>query len=232
MGEMNTYKGVKILYEDNHLLVVIKPPNMLSQADKTKDPDLLSLLKEYVKVSRQKPGNVYLGLVHRLDRPVGGVMVFAKTSKAASRLSEQIRERVFEKTYLAVVRGAPNPQKGTLKNYLAKDEARNMVYEVNEGDKRGSLAVLDYEVLNSTDGSSLVKINLHTGRPHQIRAQMALAGHPIHGDQKYGQSVNNASKHLMLWSAALAFIHPVKGERVEFTSNIGDGSVEGTDLTF
>jgi len=121
MGSMNIYKGIKILYEDNHLLVVVKPVNMLSQADKTGDADLLSLLKEYIKVSRQKPGNVYLGLVHRLDRPVGGVMVFAKTSKAASRLSTQIRDRVFEKTYLAVVCGIPDSKKGTLRNFVAKD---------------------------------------------------------------------------------------------------------------
>lgn len=213
---MNDYKGIEILYEDNHLLVVVKPPDMLSQADKTGDPDLLSLLKEYIKISRQKPGNVYLGLVHRLDRPVGGVMVFAKTSKAASRLSEQIRERTFEKTYMAEVYGTPNPSKGTLRNFLAKDEAKNIVYEVKEGDKRGVEAILDYEVVKSANGLSLVKINLHTGRPHQIRAQMALAGHPIYGDQKYGSRAKGFGEGIALRSAALAFTHPVKGERMRF----------------
>jgi len=220
------FKGIKILYEDNHLLVVVKPPDMLSQADRTGDPDMLSLLKEYIKISRQKPGNVYLGLVHRLDRVVGGVMVFAKTSKAASRLSKQIRERTFEKTYLAEVYGTPNPSKGTLRNFLAKDEAKNMVYEVSEGDKGASEAILDYEVLKSADGLSLVKINLHTGRSHQIRVQMALAGHPIYGDQKYGSRskvfseqngrLRDFGEGIALWSAALAFTHPVKGERLNF----------------
>ena len=179
---------------------------------------------------------MYLGLVHRLDRVVGGVMVFAKTSKAASRLSEQIRERTFEKTYLAEVYGTPNPSKGTLRNFLSKDEAKNMVYEASESDKGASEAILDYEVLKSADGLSLVKINLHTGRSHQIRVQMALAGHPIYRDQKYGSRSKGFSeqsgrsrdfgehnRHLRdfgegiaLWSAALAFTHPVKGERLNF----------------
>ena len=217
---MNIYKGIKILYEDNHLLVVVKPVNMLSQADKTGDDDLLSLLKEYIKVSRQKPGNVYLGLVHRLDRPVGGVMVFAKTSKAASRLSEQIRDREFEKTYLAVVCGIPDSKYGTLRNFVAKDVTKNMVYEVAEADKRGALAILYFEVLRSIDGLSLLKINLQTGRPHQIRVQLALAGYPIFGDQKYGIFCKNSGEQLALHSAALAFIHPVKGDRLEFEEDM------------
>jgi len=234
------FRGIKILYEDNHLLVVVKPPNMLSQADRTGDPDMLSLLKEYIKLSRQKPGNVYLGLVHRLDRVVGGVMVFAKTSKAASRLSAQIRERTFEKTYLAKVYGIPNPSKGTLRNFLAKDEAKNMVYEVSEGDKGATEAILDYEVLKSADGLSLLKINLHTGRSHQIRVQMALAGHPIYGDQKYGsrskcfseqkERLKDFGEGIALWSAALAFTHPVKGDRLSFTI-MGTVLSIGTDLT-
>lgn len=216
---MITYKDIKILYEDNHVLVVVKPPDLLSQSDITGDPDLLSLLKEYIKVTENKPGNVYLALVHRLDRPVGGVMVFAKSSKAASRLSSQMRDRAFEKTYLAVVHGIPVPLKGTLKNYMAKDATKNVAFEVSSTDKRGSEAVLHYEVLESINDLSLIKINLLTGRFHQIRAQMAWAGFPVLGDRKYGKSNRNTGIKLALCAAVLAFVHPIKGVRMEFKTD-------------
>ena len=155
---------MKVLYEDNHIIVVEKEPNIPSQADKTGDIDMLSLVKQYVKEKYNKPGEVYIGLVHRLDRPVGGVMVFAKTSKAASRLSDQVREKIFKKKYLAVVDGRFEQIKGILEDYLYKDERNNISKVVNKDKKNAKLAKLDYEVLNYDDKRdlSLVKIDLHT----------------------------------------------------------------------
>src|SRR5690625_1465024 len=160
---------IPILYEDNHLLVVEKPVNIPVQGDKSGDQDLLTWLKEDIKVRYNKPGNVFLGLVHRLDRPVGGVMVFAKTSKAASRLSKTIQQGEFERSYLTVVRGIPNNNKERLIHYLLKDRKKNIVYSVSKNHKSGKKAILDYEVVDSKDGLSLLKVRLHTGRSHQIR---------------------------------------------------------------
>lgn len=155
---------MKILYEDNHIIVVEKEPNIPSQADKTEDIDMLSIVKQYIKEKYNKPGEVYIGLVHRLDRPVGGIMVFARTSKAAARLSEQIRNKGFKKRYLAVVDGKFEENKGVLEDYLYKDERNNISKVVNKEKKNSKLAKLDYEVLNYDDKRdlSLVKINLHT----------------------------------------------------------------------
>ena len=157
---MNT--KIPIIFEDNHLLVVEKPPNILSQEDRTGDIDMLTLLKKDIKIRYNKPGNVYLGLVHRLDRPVGGIMVFAKTSKAASRLSDQIRRGKFKKRYMAVVHGNPCKDKDTLEHYLLKNKRTNMVSVVRENIKGAQKAILDYEVVNTIKSFSLVKINLHT----------------------------------------------------------------------
>ncbi len=231
---------INILYEDNHLLVVEKPVNMLSQSDITGDEDLLSLLKEDLKKRYNKPGQAYLGLVHRLDRPVGGVMVFAKTSKAASRLSEQIRNRSFEKNYLAVVHGKPRNPKDILLHYLMKDEKRNKVYVVknnkdismrnfginnnmhpiyNSGGGKPKEALLEYEVLETREDLSLVQIKLFTGRPHQIRVQFAAVGNPLYGDKKYSERFCKNGEQLALWSNKIAFEHPVKKEKVEFSSS-------------
>ena len=154
---------LNVIYEDNHIIVVEKQPNIPSQADKTEDIDMLTIIKEYIKEKYNKPGNVYLGLVHRLDRPVGGIMVFARTSKAASRLSEQIRNKTFKKKYLAVVDGKFENKKGSLEDYLYKDERNNISKVVNKDKKNAKLAKLDYEVLNYDDKRdlSLVKIDLH-----------------------------------------------------------------------
>lgn len=208
--------NLSILYEDNHLLVVEKPRNILVQGDDTKDLDLLTMLKNDLKVRYNKPGNVYLGLVHRLDRPVGGALVFAKTSKAASRLANMLREKKLEREYLAIVRGIPYEKKGTLEHYLLKDEKKNQVFVVAKETKRAKFAKLDYEVLRSAEGLSLLKVRLHTGRPHQIRVQLSTMGYPLYGDQKYGQSVNKVGQQIALWSYSLKFIHPVKKEFVEF----------------
>lgn len=205
---------LKVLYEDNHIIVVIKPYNIPSQSDKTNDIDMLSLVKEYIKEKYQKPGNVYVGLVHRLDRPVGGIMVFAKTSKAASRLSESIRNKSFFKTYLAVVNGKFEKQNGILENYLWKDEALNMSKVVSKDKKGAKLARLTYEVLAEKNDLSLVKINLETGRHHQIRVQFSNAGHSLYGDQKYGKG--SIGKQIALWAYRLEFKHPVKDEIMKF----------------
>lgn len=205
---------LKVLYEDNHIIVVIKPYNIPSQSDKTNDIDMLSLVKEYIKEKYQKPGNVYVGLVHRLDRPVGGIMVFAKTSKAASRLSESIRNKSFSKTYLAVVNGKFEKQNGILENYLWKDEALNMSKVVSKDKKGAKLARLTYEVLTEKNDLSLVKINLETGRHHQIRVQFSNAGHSLYGDQKYGKG--SMGKQIALWAYRLEFKHPVKDEIMKF----------------
>ena len=207
---------LKVIYEDNHIIVVEKIPNVPSQEDETGDISMMSLVKDYIKEKYNKPGNVYLGLVHRLDRPVGGVMVFAKTSKAASRLSNQVREKVFKKEYLAVVDGKLEQEKGTLENYLYKDKKTNTSYVVNKDKKDSKYAKLDYEVIkyDKENNLSLIKINLHTGRHHQIRVQLANIGHSIYGDQRYGTRGKN--KQIALWAYKLSIEHPTKKERIEF----------------
>ncbi len=207
---------LKIIYEDNHIIVVEKKPNIPSQSDKTEDEDMLSIIKEYLKEKYSKPGNVYLGLIHRLDRPVGGVMVFAKTSKAASRLSEQVRNKIFKKEYLAVVDGKFENRSGTLEDYLYKDERNNISKVVNREKKNAKFAKLDYEVLSYNDikNLSLVKINLHTGRHHQIRVQLSNFNHSIFGDQKYG--TRGKGKQIALWAYKLTINHPITKEEMIF----------------
>ena len=209
---------LKVIYEDNHIIVVEKPVNIPSQADKTGDIDLLTIIKQYIKEKYQKPGNVYLGLVHRLDRPVGGVMVFAKTSKAAARLSNQVREKQFEKTYLTIVNGKMEQNTGTLEDYLYKDERNNKSKVVPEGTKNSKLAILDYEVLKYAPelDLSVLKIHLHTGRHQQIRVQLSSRNHSIYGDQKYGG--RGHGKQITLWAYELKFYHPITNEQITFHS--------------
>ena len=205
-----------VIYEDNHIIVAIKPAGVLSQADSTGGTDMLSLLKDYIKIKYDKPGNVYLGLVHRLDRPVSGVMVFARTSKAASRLSEQIRTHKVDKSYLAVVTGTLNEPCGTLRSYIAKDSRTNKVTVYDREQAGAKYAQLDYRVISSRDGMTLVNVDLKTGRPHQIRAQFAHIGHPLYGDTKYGKAASGTQ--LALFCCKMAIDHPVKGERMTFTA--------------
>lgn len=213
--------GIEVLYEDNHLLVVVKPPDIPVQGDISGALDLLTLIKEDIKIRFNKPGNVFLGLVHRLDRPVGGTMVFAKTSKAASRLSEQIRKHEMGKIYLCVVQGCPEALRGRLVDFLLKDTQLNVVSVVEEGTPQSKQAILDYEVLNQSQGLSLVKVNLMTGRSHQIRVQMANNGTPLFGDTKYGYQ-GNRNDQLALWSHKLSICHPITKERMLFTSSPPD----------
>lgn len=210
-------KNLKVIYEDNHIIVVEKQPNIPSQADKTGDVDMLTIVKQYIKEKYKKPGEVYLGLVHRLDRPTGGIMVFARTSKAASRLSNEIREKKMKKTYLAVVDGVPEKQEGVLEDYLFKDQRNNISKVVDKNKKNAKFAKLDYKVLkvSKKNNLSLVEINLHTGRHHQIRVQFANAGHSLFGDQKYG--TRGKGKQIALWAYKLSFIHPTTKEELTFT---------------
>ena len=210
-------QNLNVLYEDNHIIVVEKPVNIPSQADKTGDIDMLTIIKQYIKEKYNKPGNVYLGLVHRLDRPVGGVMVFAKTSKAASRLSEEVRLKQFEKKYLVIANGKFEKDKGELEDYLLKNQAKHMSKVVKEGTKNSKLAKLDYEVIKYDPdlNLSVVKINLHTGRHHQIRVQLSNFGHGIFGDQKYG--TRGQGKQIALWAYKLTIEHPISKEKMTFT---------------
>ncbi|MBP1968333.1 23S rRNA pseudouridine1911/1915/1917 synthase [Virgibacillus natechei] len=209
---------IPILYEDNHLLIVEKPINIPVQADNTRDKDLLTLLKQDIKVRYQKPGNVFLGLVHRLDRPVGGVIVFAKTSKAASRMSDVMRRQAIDRSYLAVVRGGPDREQAKLEHFLSKNQQENKVYAVPSHHKQAKKALLSYKTLAQTKQLSLLSVQLQTGRSHQIRVQLAETGTPIYGDQKYGYHVNQPGQQIALWAHSLSFEHPTKKERITVDS--------------
>lgn len=202
--------NVNVIYEDNHLLVVEKPINVPVQEDNSKDKDMLTILKEYLKVKYNKPGNVYLGLVHRLDRPVGGVMVFAKTSKCASRLSDQIRLNKFNKIYNAVVEGTIK-EEDKLTDYLLKDTKNNIV----RVDKNGKESVLYYRKIKTIDNLNLIEIKLETGRSHQIRVQMSHNGNPLFGDQKYNKN-SKVGEQLALYAKKLEFYHPITNELLTF----------------
>ena len=205
---------MKIIYEDNHLLVVLKPINIPVQEDDSKDLDMLTYLKKYLKEKYNKPGNVYLGLVHRLDRPVSGIMVFAKTSKAASRLSEQIRNHTFKKEYMAVLCGK-TPKKDILVDKLLKNPKTNTTI-VSE---KGKEAILSYELIKYKNNYSLVKINLETGRSHQIRVQFSSRGYPLYGDQKYNKKAL-PKQQIALFANRLEFIHPVTKEKLFFEEEL------------
>ncbi|HGM3506422.1 TPA: RluA family pseudouridine synthase [Clostridioides difficile] len=213
---------IKVIYEDNHLLVVEKPVNILSQGDDTNDKDMVNLLKDYIKKKYNKPGNVYIGLIHRLDRPVGGVMVFAKTSKAASRLSEQVRNKSFKKTYLAVVHGKIKSSSDTLRDFLYKNKKTNMVTVVKKNHTDAKEAELNYKILDFKENLSLVQVNLKTGRSHQIRVQFSSRKHPLYGDQRYGKEINKVGQQISLWSNKIEIYHPTTKEKMEFTCHPPD----------
>lgn len=207
---------LNVVYEDNHIIVVVKPQNVPTQEDESKDKDLLTMVKEYIKVKENKPGNVYVGLVHRLDRPTGGIMVFAKTSKAASRLTQEMHTGDFKKRYLAVVVGKPREKRAKLVNYLLKNARTNTVQVVPELTTNAKRAELDYVVLDDSEKVSLVEVNLATGRSHQIRVQLKNIGCPIYGDVKYGGDKLAKGHNLALWAYELKFVHPTTKENMTF----------------
>lgn len=208
---------MEILYEDNHIIVVSKPQGVPSQPDETGDLDMLSMVKKYIKEKYNKPGEAFVGLVHRLDRPTGGVMVFAKTSKAASRLAEQMKSGDFDKTYYAVVCGKPRERKGKIVSFLKKDEKTNMAKIVPQSEEGAKRAELDYEMLEFDEKTNhaLVKVKLYSGRGHQIRVQMKSIKCPIYGDQKYGGE-NMDKVMLNLFACELAFLHPTTKQKMIF----------------
>lgn len=212
---MEKLPKINIIYEDNHLLVVEKPVNIPVQEDKSKDIDMITILKKYRIEHENKKGDAFIGLVHRLDRPVGGIMVFAKTSKAASRLSEEIRNNTFHKTYLAVVQNKL-PKTGILEDYLIKDKNNNISKITNK--ENGKYSALEYKVLNTKDNLSLVEINLITGRSHQIRLQFSSRGNPLVGDSKYGNNPNNVN--IALFAKSITFKHPTTKETLTFSLNL------------
>lgn len=209
---------MQVIYQDNHLFVVEKPVNMPVQEDSSQDADLLTLSKDFIKEQDQKPGNVFLGLVHRLDRPVGGVLVFAKTSKAAGRLSDQIRRRAMGRTYLVVVQGQAPRNKGQLKDYMYKDRSKNQSYVVNREHPEAKEAILNYQVIASNNQMQLLAVQLETGRSHQIRVQLSHHGMPILGDQKYNARQAQPGQQIALWAYELSLEHPTLKDIMSFHS--------------
>ncbi len=207
---------LNVLYEDNQVIVVVKPQNMPSQADESGDMDLLSLVKGYVKEKYNKEGEAFIGLVHRLDRPTGGIMVFARNSKSAKRLSAQLASHEMKKTYYAVTNGVPQIKSGSLINYLKKDEKNNIVKIVPQSEEGVKKAELNYKVLQANEKDALVEVNILTGRSHQIRVQFAGMGCPLVGDNKYGKDKTRASRNLGLWAGKLEFTHPVNRQKMFF----------------
>tara|TARA_B110000046_G_scaffold185576_1_gene227825 strand:+ start:6169 stop:6855 length:687 start_codon:yes stop_codon:yes gene_type:complete len=210
----STKENLQVLFEDNHLIIVNKRAGDITQGDKTGDKPLSDVVKEYVKVKYNKVGNVFLGVVHRLDRPTSGVIIFARTSKALERLNKMLRDKIINKTYWAVIKNHPEKEKNTLINYLKKNPKNNKssVYtkEITDSKK----AILHYNVIKKLDNYSLVEIDLETGRHHQIRAQLSFIGFPIKGDLKYGFNRSNKDGSIHLHARKIEFVHPVTKEQI------------------
>ena len=215
---MRHEQGLQVLHEDNHLIAVYKPAGMLVQGDETGDTPLVDFVKQYIKIRYDKPGDVFLGVIHRLDRPVSGVVVFARTSKALSRMNELFRERKITKRYWAITNERPDPFSGKLTHWIEKDESRNVAKASNKSNSKGKKATLNYHLNASIDSNHLIAVEPHTGRPHQIRVQFAKIGTPIRGDLKYGSNRQNDDGRIHLHAYALAFEHPVKREPVTITA--------------
>lgn len=209
----------QILYEDNHLLALNKRCGQIVQGDKTGDIPLPEYIKAFLKMRDNKPGNVFCGVIHRLDRPVSGVVLFAKTSKALSRMTEAVKKRDFQKTYWALCKEAPLHTEGHLEDWLIRNEKNNRSYVVKTGTANAKLAILDYKLIGvSSGGYHLIEINLHTGRHHQIRAQLANIGCHIKGDLKYGAERSNPDGGISLHARSITFTHPVKKEIITITA--------------
>ncbi|MBQ8049994.1 MAG: RluA family pseudouridine synthase [Bacteroidaceae bacterium] len=213
---------MKVLYEDNHIVIVSKRAGEIVQGDKTGDTPLSETVKSYLKERYQKPGNVFLGVVHRLDRPVSGIVLFARTSKALSRLSEMFRTRAVRKTYWAIVTHEPPQPEGTLTHWLTRDERTNKARAYDREVPGSKQAVLDYRLLACSDRYWLVEVSLHTGRHHQIRCQLAKIGCPIKGDLKYGAPRSNPDGSISLHARRIAFEHPVSHQSVDLVAPVPD----------
>ncbi len=209
----------RILYEDNHIIVVNKLPSEIVQADETGDSPLSDLVKEYLRVTYKKRGNVFLGIPHRLDRPTSGIVIFARTDKALSRLGSMFREKKIQKTYWAVVSKMPPEERGELKHYLVRNREKNKSFAYDTDRKGAQFAHLSYRVKGATKNYYLVEIDLHTGRHHQIRAQLSAVGCPIKGDLKYGAPRSNRGGGIYLHARKVEFIHPVRRENVLITAD-------------
>lgn len=205
---------MNILYEDNHIIIVNKAPGEIVQGDKTGDIPLSEILKQYLKEKYNKPGNVFCGVVHRIDRPVGGVVIFAKTSKALERLNRMLRDGEIHKTYWAIVEGRPSFPEATLKDFLVSDGRINKTFVTSGNNPDAKEAVLNYKTVANGERYSLLEINLLTGRKHQIRAQLANMGHPIKGDLKYGAKRSNQDGSISLLAHEIDFVHPVSKQRI------------------
>ena len=217
---------MQILYEDNHLIAVNKAPGEIVQGDKTGDKPLSDTLKEYIKLKYNKPGEVFLGVPHRLDRPTSGVVLFARTSKALVRLNEMFKNHdAMRKTYWAIVQGAPKLPEARLENYLIRNEPQNKSYIAKPGAKDAKLAVLTYRTLTKGDHYSLLEVELLTGRHHQIRCQLAAIGCPIKGDLKYGAKRSNPDGSISLHARQITFVHPVRKEQLTITAPVPEGSL-------
>lgn len=217
---------MQILYEDNHLIAVNKAPGEIVQGDKTGDKPLSDTLKEYIKLKYNKPGEVFLGVPHRLDRPTSGVVLFARTSKALVRLNEMFKNHdAMRKTYWAIVQGAPKQPEARLENYLIRNEPQNKSYIAKPGAKDAKLAVLTYRTLTKGDHYSLLEVELLTGRHHQIRCQLAAIGCPIKGDLKYGAKRSNPDGSISLHARQITFVHPVRKEQLTITAPVPEGSL-------
>lgn len=209
---------MRVVYEDNHIIIVDKDSGEIVQGDKTGDTPLSDVVKDYIKEKYGKPGNVFLGVVHRLDRPVSGLVVFARTSKALSRLSEMFRNGEIHKTYWALTANRPPQEEGELTNWLVRNEKQNKSYAYDHEVPRSKKAILRYRLIGRTDNYNLLEINLLTGRHHQIRCQLATAGCPIRGDLKYGAKRSNRDGSISLMAKRVEFIHPVSKERISVES--------------
>lgn len=211
---------MEVLYEDNHIIVVNKAPGEIVQGDKTGDTPLSELLKAYLKEKYRKPGNVFCGVTHRLDRPTGGVVLFAKTGKALSRLNDMFRENRVNKTYWAIVKNPPPHEEGTLVHYLIKNEKSNKSVAYNSEKPHSKKAVLQYQLIGTSQNYFLLEIRLETGRHHQIRCQLAKIGCPIRGDLKYGAERPNPDGSISLHARTVSFVHPVSGKLIKVTAPV------------
>ncbi len=211
-------RPIDILYEDNHLIIINKQVSQIVQGDKTGDTSMDMMVKAFIKERDNKPGNVYLGLPHRLDRPVSGVVIFTKTSKALSRMAALFKNREIEKIYHAIVKDKPKPEKAEIIHYLKKNEKQNKSYVTEENTTGAKKAVLDYSLIGVSDKYFLLEIQIHTGRHHQIRAQLSAIGCPVKGDRKYGFRRSNPNGGISLHARSISFVHPVKKERISVTA--------------